>query len=182
MWELDHKEGWVPENWCFQIVVLEKTLESPLDCKEIKPVNPKGNQSWIFIGRIDAEAEAPKLPIKLWAPDGKSQLIGKDPGPRKDWRQLEKGKTGWKLWEIVKDREAWHALVHQVAKSWTRLSNCKTNKPKNIIRSKTALQLKTKSSRLLKFQLHCWWVICPQASPYVCLNCKMEMLIIIAAF
>ena len=165
----------MPKNWCFKIVVLEKTLESPLDCKEIKPVNLKGNQSWIFIGRTDAEAEAPIL----WAPDGKSQLIGKDPGPRKDWRQLEKGKAGWKLWETVKDRETWHAVVHRVAKSQTRLSNCKTNKN---IRSKVALQLKTKSSRLLKFQLHCWLVICPQASPYVCLNYKMEMLIITASF
>ena len=166
----------MPKNWCFQIVVLEKTLESPLDCKEIKPVNLKGNQPWIFTGRTDAEAEAPIL----WAPDGKSQLIGKDPGLRKDWRQLEKGKTGWKLWETVKDRETWHAVVHRVAKSRTWLSNCKTNK--NIIRSKIALQLKTKSSRLLKFQLHCWLVICPQASPYVCLNYKMEVLVITAPF
>ena len=85
MWELDHKEGWVPKNWCFLIVVLEKTLESPLDCKEIKPVNPKGNQPWIFIGRTDAEA-----PI-LWSPDSKNQLIGKDPDAGKDWRQKEKG-------------------------------------------------------------------------------------------
>ena len=74
LWELDHKEGWAPKNWCFPIVVLEKNLESPLDYKEIKPVNPKGNQSWIFIGRTDAEAEAPIL----WPPDEKSQLIGKD--------------------------------------------------------------------------------------------------------
>ena len=85
MWELDHKDGWVPKNWCFLIVVLEKTLESPLDCKEIKPVNPKGNQPWIFIGRTDAEA-----PI-LWSPDSKNQLIGKDPDAGKDWRQKEKG-------------------------------------------------------------------------------------------
>ena len=75
MWELGHKEGWVPKNWCFQAVVLEKTLESPLDSKEIKPVHPKGNQPWIFIGRTDAEAEVPKL----WPPDAKSQLIGKKP-------------------------------------------------------------------------------------------------------
>ena len=73
MWELDHKEGRTPKTWCFQTVVLEKTLESPLDCKEIKPVNPKGNQPWIFIGRTDAEA------LILWPPDAKSQLIGKDP-------------------------------------------------------------------------------------------------------
>ena len=87
MWELDHKEGWEPKNWCFWIVVLEKTLESPLDCKEIQPVNPKGNQSWIFIGRTDAETE---IPI-LWPPEAKSWLIGKDPDAEKDWRQEEKG-------------------------------------------------------------------------------------------
>ena len=85
MWELDHKEGWVPKNWYFQIVVLEKTLASPLDCKESKPVNPKGNQSWIFIGRTDAEVGAPIL----WPPDAKSRLIGKDPDAGKDWRQKE---------------------------------------------------------------------------------------------
>ena len=81
MWELDHKESWVLKNWCFQNVVLEKTLESPLDCKEIKPVNPKGNQPWIFIGRIHAEA-----PI-LWPSDAKSQLIRKETDAGKDWRQ-----------------------------------------------------------------------------------------------
>ena len=86
-WELDHKEGWAPKNWCFLIIMLEKTLESPLDCKKIKPVNPKGNQPWIFIGRIDAEAEAPIL----WPPDAKSQFTGKDPDAGKDWRQEEKG-------------------------------------------------------------------------------------------
>ena len=80
MWELDHKEGWVPKNWCFWTVVLEKTLESPLDCKEIKPVNPKANKSWIFIGRTDAEAEAPIL----WPPDAKSYLIRKDPDSGKN--------------------------------------------------------------------------------------------------
>ena len=82
MWELDHKEEWMLKNWCFWIVVLEKTLKSSSDSKEIKPVNPKGNQSWIFIGRTDAEAEAPIL----WPPDTKSQLIGKDPDAGKDWR------------------------------------------------------------------------------------------------
>ena len=98
MWELDHKESWVPKNWCFWTVML-KTLESPLDCKEIKPVNPKGNQSWIFIGRIDAEAETPIL----CPPDAKNWLIGKDPDAGKDWRQEEKGMTedemvGWHHW------------------------------------------------------------------------------------
>ena len=81
MWELDYKESWVLKNWCFWMVVLEKTLESLLDCKEMTPVNPKGNQSWIFIGRTDAEA---KTPI-LWPPDAKSWLIGKDPDAQKDW-------------------------------------------------------------------------------------------------
>ena len=89
MWELDHKEGWVPKNWCFQIVVLEKTLQSSLDCKKIKPVNAKGNQPWIFIGRTDAEAEAPIL----WSPYMKNWLIGKDPDARKDWGQEEKRVT-----------------------------------------------------------------------------------------
>ena len=95
MWELDHKEDWAPKNWCFWTVVLEKTLESPLDCKDIKLVNPKGNQSWIFIGRTDAAVEA----SKLWSPDSKSQHIRKEPDAGKDWRQ-EKGTTedeivGW---------------------------------------------------------------------------------------
>ena len=96
MWELDYKENWVPKNWCFWTVVLEKTLESPLDCKGIKPVHPKGNQSWVFIGRTDFEAETPIL----WQPDAKSWLIWKDPGAGKDWEQEEKGTTedemvGW---------------------------------------------------------------------------------------
>ena len=89
MWELDHKENWAPKNWCFWTVVLEKTLENTLDCKEIQPVHPKGNQSWICIGRTDAEAEAPIL----WLPDVKTRLIEKDPDAGKDWRQEEKGTT-----------------------------------------------------------------------------------------
>ena len=96
MWELDQKDGWVPKNWCFWTVVLEKTPESALDCKEIQPVNPKGNQSWIFIGRTYAEAEAPIL----WPPDVKNWLTGKDLDAGKDWRWEEKGTTedemvGW---------------------------------------------------------------------------------------
>jgi hypothetical protein len=98
MWELDHKESWGLKNWCFWTVVLEKTLESPLDCKEIQPVNPK-DQSWIFIGRTDAEAEAPIL----WSPNVKNWLTGKDPDAGKDWRWEEKGMTqdemvGWHQW------------------------------------------------------------------------------------
>ena len=99
MWELDYKESWALKNWYFWTVVLEKTLESPLDYKEIQPVHPKGDQSWIFIGRTDAEAETPIL----WPPDAKSWLIWKDPDARKDWRQEEKGMTedemvGWHHW------------------------------------------------------------------------------------
>ena len=99
MWEFDYKEGWAQKNWCFWTVVLEKTLEGPLDCKEIKPVNPKGNQSWIFIGRTDAEAEAPIL----WPPDANNWLIRKGLDSGKDWRQKEKGTTedkmvGWHHW------------------------------------------------------------------------------------
>ena len=93
MWELDHKESWAPRNWCFWTMVLEKTLESPLDSRNIKLVNPKGNQPWIFIARSDAEAETPGL----WPPDGKNWLIGKDPDAGKDWRQKEKGMTGDKM-------------------------------------------------------------------------------------
>ena len=89
MWELDYKESWAPKNWCFWTVVLEKTLESPLDCKEIQPVHPKGDQSWVFIVRTDVEAET----SILWPPDAKSWLIGKDPDARKDWGQEEKGTT-----------------------------------------------------------------------------------------
>ena len=94
MWELEHKEGWAPKNWCFQTVLLEKTLDNPLESKEIKPINPKGNQPWIFIGRTDAED-----PI-LWLPDVNSRLIRKDPDAREDWGQEEKGATedemvGW---------------------------------------------------------------------------------------
>ena len=96
MWELDHKESWVSKNWCFWTVVLEKTLESPLDCKESKPVHPKGDRSWIFIRRTDAEAETPIL----WLPDAKNWLIWKDPNAGKDWKWEEKGMTedemvGW---------------------------------------------------------------------------------------
>ena len=136
MWELDHKESWAPKKWCFWAVVMQKTLESPLDCKDIKPVNPKGNQSWIFIGRTDTEAETPIL----WPSDAKSWLIGKDPDAGKDWRR-EKGTredkmVGWHHWlngheseQAPGDgegQEAWCAAVHEVAETQTWLSNWTT--------------------------------------------------------
>ena len=99
MWELDCEESWAPKNWCFWTVVLEKTLASPLDCKEIQPVHPKGDQSWVFIGKTDAEAETPIL----WPLDEKSPLIGKDPDSGKDWGQekkeaMEDEMVGWHHW------------------------------------------------------------------------------------
>ena len=153
MWELDFKESWALKNWCFWTIVLEKHLESTLDSKEIQPVHPKGNQSGIFIGRTDAEAETPTL----WPPDAKNWLIWKDPDAGKNWREEESGTTedemvGWHYWsmdmrfgklrELVMDREAWHATVHGVTKvghdwvtemNWTELillAACKAKEPK----------------------------------------------------
>ena len=102
MWELDYKESWAPKNWCFWTVVLEETLESPLDCKEIQSVHPKGDQSWVFIGRTDVEAETPVL----WPPDVKNWLIWKDPDAGKDWSGEEKGM-------IEDEMVGWHQLFFQ---------------------------------------------------------------------
>ena len=128
MWELDHKEGRAPKNWCCWTVVLEKTFESLLDRKELKPVHPKGNQSWIFIGRTDAEAEAPIL----WPPGVKSWLIWKDPDAEGEGNRMRRlgGITGsmgmnvGRLHGTVRGREAWHAEVHGATKSWTWLGDC----------------------------------------------------------
>ena len=134
MGELDYKESSAPKNWCFRTVVLEKSLESPLDCKEIQPVHPKGVQSWVFIGRTDVEADTPIL----LPPDVKCWLVGNDPDAGKDWGQEEKGTTEDEmvgsitdsmdmglggLRESVMDREAWRAAIHGVTKSQTRLSD-----------------------------------------------------------
>ena len=108
MWELDYKESWTPKNWCFWTVVLEKTLESPLDCKEIQPVHPKGYQPWMFIGRTDAETAT----AILWPPDAKNWLIGKDPDATKDWRQEEKGTT-------EDEMVGWHHRLNGHEFKWT---------------------------------------------------------------
>ena len=132
--------GWIPKNWYFWTVVLEKTLENPLECKKIKAINPKGNQPWILIGRTDVEAEVPIL----WPPDVKSWLTGKDPVAGKDWGQEEKGTTEDETVdgitdsmdmslserrELVMDREIWNAAIHGVAKSLTQLSDWTKVKP-----------------------------------------------------
>ena len=133
MWELDCEESWAPKNWCFWTVMLEKTLESPSDCKEIQPVHPKGNQSWIFIGRTDAEVELQYFGHLMWRTDSfeNTLMLGKTEGRRRErqrikWSDSITDLTDMslsKLQELGMDREAWHAAVHEVAKSRTRLSD-----------------------------------------------------------
>ena len=149
-WELDCEESWVLKNWCFWTMVLVKTLESPLDCKEIQPVHSK-EQSWVFIGRTDAKAENPVL----WPPHVKSWLIGKDSNAGRDWGQEEKGTTedvmaGWhhclmhmtlsELWELVMDREAWHAAIHGVRHDWATELNWTCVRKSTIIYTQISIE------------------------------------------
>ena len=166
MWELDCEEGWVPKNWCFWTVLLEKSLESALDYKEIQPVHSEGYQPWDYFGRNDAKAETPVL----WQAHVKSWLIGKDSDAGRDWGQEEKGTTqdemaGWHHWldgcesewspGVVMDREAWCAVIHGIAKSWTQLSDW--TELKLLIRNDDNDMLKAfKLYLVVRLQKKCW--------------------------
>ena len=175
MWELDYKESWAPKNWCFWTVVLEKTLENPLDCKEIQPVHLKGNQSWIFIGRTDAEAEVPIL----WPPD-ENWLIGKDPDSGKDWRREEKG-------TIENEMVGWHHRLNgheferalgvddwQVSLAWCSPWGCKESDTterlnwtyKEPINDDLCLQIQTSDQ--------CWSIQPKEKHVYTHLPCQPE--------
>ena len=178
MWELDQKEGWMPKNWCFWTVVLEKTLESPLDCKEIKPVNPTGNQPWIFIGRTDAEDEAPIL----WPPDVKSQLVGKDPDAGKDWRQkkrtTEDMMVGWHHWlngnefeQPLRDGEGQGSLT--CCSPWGLKESDMTKQLNNSNSNNISLwNPAVRGARLPGFTSQVWHCpyLWPGANPSVCLS------------
>ena len=175
MRELDYKESWAPKNWCFLTVVLEKTLESPLDCKEIQPVHPKGDQSWIYIGRTDAEAE---IPI-LWPPDVKDWLIGKDPDAGKDWRQKEKGTTE----DEMVGRHCWlggHEFEQALGvgdgqgslKCCSPWGHKESDKTESL--NWTELTTGPRSSELV---LSCWWVV---LSPAVTHGCQGALLLLLA--
>ena len=151
MWELDYKENWGPKNWWFWTVMLEKTLQSPLNCKKIQPVHPKGNQSWIFTGRTEAEAETPIL----WPPDAKNWLIGKEPDAGKDWRQEEKGDDrGWDGWMASPILWTW---VWASSGSWWW-----TGKP-GVLQSMGS-QMLDMTERLNCIELNWTTVMCPKKS------------------
>ena len=159
MWELDHKESWALKNWCFWTVVLGKTLESPLDSKEMKSINPKGNQPWIFIGRTAAKTEVPKLwpPMQIADSLEKILMLGKTEGKRRRGQQRMKWldsiiNTKYmnlnKLWEIVEDRGAWHTAIHGVVKIWTWLSDWTTTKSSFIQKHTTHMLVHTHESTI----------------------------------